>query len=74
MLGMVRRGEGPSLSDRLNCHEPNFGNAWCECNNKRSTWFHNYQHRSDTTSTLDNEFYIISDLAVVAWLCDVADG
>ena len=43
-------------------------------NDQRSTWFHICQHRSDTRSTLDNEFYIISDLAVVASLSDVADG
>lgn len=74
MLGIARRGEGLSLTDRLKCHEPNFGNDCCEGSDQRSTWFHIYQHRSDTRSTLDNEFYIISDLAVVASLSDVADG
>jgi hypothetical protein len=74
MLGIERRGEGPSLSDRLECHEPKFGSRWREGNDQRSTWFHIYQHRSDLRSTLDNEFYMISDLAVVASLSDVADG
>lgn len=73
-MGIERRGEGPSLSDRLNCHEPKFASRWCAGSDQRSTWFHIYQHRSDTRSTLDNNFYIISDLAVVASLSDVADG
>lgn len=42
MLGIARRGEGPSLTDRLRCHEPNFGNVWREGNDQRSTWFHIY--------------------------------
>lgn len=74
MLGIERRGGGPFLSDRLNCHEPYFGSVSCESNEQWSTWFHIYQHRSDLRRTLDNEFYILSDLAVVASLSDVADG
>ena len=70
MLGIERWGESPSLTDRLRCHEPTFGNVSREGNDQRSTWFHNYQHRSDRGSTLDNEFYMTSDLAVVALLSD----
>lgn len=73
-MGIERRGEGPSLTDRLKCHEPAFGNVSREVNDQRSTWFHIYQHRSDTGGTLDNEFYMTSDLAVVASLSNVADG
>lgn len=70
MLGIERRGERPSLTDRLRCHEPTSGNVSREGNDQRPTWFHIYQHRSDHESTLDNEFYMTSDLAVVASLSD----
>jgi hypothetical protein len=74
MMGTEWWGEGPFLTDRLNCHEPKFTSRWREGSDQRSTWFHNYQHRSDTRSKLDNNFHIISDLAVVASISDVADG